>query len=70
MIKINKILSDEEVQFLRNEFSFPDLLTEDEFYSLTEKAIEIEILEAENKSEKETTISEIVTKLTNSNEWL
>ncbi len=69
MIKLNKILSDQDIEFLKTKVSFPEQMTESEFADFGEEVIDLETSAVMDESKDLNKIADIVTKITTSKEW-
>lgn len=69
MVKINSILTQKEIDFLKQKLDFPDEMTLDDFAELGDQVIDLEASAVMNKGNNIKEISNILTKITTSTEW-
>lgn len=70
MVKINSILTQKEIDFLKQKLDFPDEMTLDDFAELGDQVIDLEASAVMNRGNNLKEISNILTKITTSKEWL
>lgn len=70
MVKINSILTQKEIDFLKQKLDFPDEMTLDDFAELGDQVIDLEASAVMNRGHNLKEISDILTKITTSKEWL
>ncbi|QDK70337.1 hypothetical protein [Lactococcus protaetiae] len=69
MVKINSILTQKEIDFLKQKLDFPDEMSLDDFTDFGDQVIDIEASAVMNSSDDLKEIADIVTKITTSKEW-
>lgn len=69
MVKINSILTQKEIDFLKQKLDFPDEMTLDDFAELGDQVIDLEASAVMNRGNNIKEISNILTKITTSKEW-
>lgn len=70
MVKINSILTQKEIDFLKQKLDFLDEMTLDDFAELGDQVIDLEASAVINRGHNLKEISDILTKITTSKEWL
>ena len=69
MVKINSILTQKEIDFLKQKLDFPDEMSLDDFAELGDQIIDLEASAFMNRGNNVKEISDILTKITTSKEW-
>lgn len=69
MVKINSILTQKEIDFLKQKLDFPDEMSLDDFAELGDQIIDLETSAVMNRGNNVKEISDILTKITTSKEW-
>ncbi|MDC0826999.1 MAG: hypothetical protein ACLSXK_09310 [Lactococcus petauri] len=69
MVKINSILTQKEIDFLKQKLDFPDEMSLDDFAELGDQIIDLEASAVMNRGNNVKEISDILTKITTSKEW-
>lgn len=69
MIKLNEILTEKDIEFLRTKISFGDYMTNIEFNEFGDLVVNLETSAVMNEADDINQIADIVTKITTSEEW-